>query len=93
MRVISNRRLVGFASKHPEANIPLQIWRKTVEAAAFDSFGGLKRTFGSVDRVGVFYVFDVGGNKFRLIAAVHFNTQKLFVRQVLTHKEYDRWEP
>ena len=93
MRVISNRRLVEFAAKHADANIPLQMWRKTVEATAIESFSGLKRTFGNVDRVGAFYVFDVGGNKFRLIAAVHFNTQKLFVRHILTHKEYDRWEP
>lgn len=35
------------------------------------------------------YVFDIGGNKYRLIAAIHFNTQMLFVRHVLTHVEYD----
>jgi mRNA interferase HigB len=33
--------------------------------------------------------FDIGGNKYRLIAAIHFNTQMLFVRHVLTHAEYD----
>ena len=53
----------------------------------------LKQTFGSVDMVPVkgrdLYVFDIGGNKYRLVAAIHFNTQKLFVRHVLTHPEYD----
>jgi len=53
----------------------------------------LKQTFGSVDMVPVKgrdpYVFDIGGNKYRLVAAIHFNTQKLFVRHVLTHPEYD----
>ena len=44
-------------------------------------------------RVGDYYVFDIGGNKFRIIAAVHFNRQLLFVRHVFTHKEYDRWSP
>ncbi len=41
-----------------------------------------------------FYVFDVGGNKYRLIAAIHFNTQRLFVRHILTHADYDteRWK-
>jgi mRNA interferase HigB len=41
-----------------------------------------------------FYVFNIGGNKYRLIAAIHFNTQRLFVRQILTHPEYDteRWK-
>ena len=40
------------------------------------------------------YVFNIGGNKYRLIAAIHFNTQRLFVRQILTHSEYDteRWK-
>jgi len=40
------------------------------------------------------YVFDIGRNKYRLIAAIHFNTQMLFVRHVLTHAEYDigGWE-
>jgi mRNA interferase HigB len=43
--------------------------------------------------VGRFFVFDIGGNKFRLIAAIHFNRQILYIRHVLTHREYDAWEP
>ncbi|MGH7933769.1 MAG: type II toxin-antitoxin system HigB family toxin [Candidatus Binataceae bacterium] len=58
----------------------------------------MKRTFASVDLVPVegrdFYVFNIGGNKYRLIAAIHFNTQRLFVRRLVTHSEYDteRWK-
>jgi mRNA-degrading endonuclease HigB of HigAB toxin-antitoxin module len=44
-------------------------------------------------KVGRFFVFDIGGNKFRLIAAIHFNRQILYIRHVLTHREYDAWEP
>jgi len=36
-------------------------------------------------------VFDVGGNRFRIVAAIHYNRQSLFVRHVLTHAEYDLW--
>jgi mRNA interferase HigB len=43
-----------------------------------------------VDKVGDKYVFDVGGNKLRLIAAIHFNAGKVFIRAVLTHKDYDK---
>ncbi len=93
MRVISNKRLVEFAGVHPEASVPLQIWRKTMEAGRFANFAALKRSFNATDRVGGFYVFDIGGNKFRLIAAVHFNTQMLYVRPVVTHKEYEKWKP
>lgn len=49
--------------------------------------------FGSVDKVGHYYVFDIAGNHYRLIAAIHFNTQTLYIRAVLTHSDYDRWRP
>jgi mRNA interferase HigB len=48
---------------------------------------------GNYDKVGDFYIFDIVGNKFRLIAAAHFNVQKLYVRHIFTHKEYDKWHP
>jgi mRNA interferase HigB len=41
----------------------------------------------------LYYVFDIGGNKYRVITAIHFDQQKLFVRHVFTHKEYDKWKP
>ena len=50
----------------------------------------LRKSFGSVDKVGSLYVFNIGGNKLRLIASIHFNRQKLYVRQVLSHVEYDK---
>jgi len=56
----------------------------------FATSASLRTTFGSVDRVGPVFVFNVGGNKLRLIAAVHFNTGKVFVRHILSHAEYDR---
>jgi mRNA interferase HigB len=93
MRVISNSALVAFAAKHPQAEMPLQAWRKIVEAGSFARFGDLKKTFNAVDHVGHFYVFDIGGNKFRIIAAIHFDKQRLYVRHVFTHKEYDKWNP
>lgn len=44
----------------------------------------------SADKVGKFTVFDIGGNKYRLIAAIHYNRKKVYIRHVLTHAEYDR---
>lgn len=92
MRVISNKTLVEFALAHREAHLPLQIWRRIIEASHFLNFAELKLTFNSVDKVGDYYVFDIGGNKFRLIAAIHFNRQMAFIRHVFTHKEYDSWK-
>lgn len=93
MRVISNKALVEFAAKHPDAGVPLQIWRKTIESGHFRCFADLKNSFNATDRVGKFHVFDIGGNKYRVIASVHFNSQKLYIRHIFTHQEYDRWTP
>lgn len=73
--------------------MPLQAWRRIVESRVFTSFADLKKTFAAVDHVGHFYVFDIGGNKYRVIAAIHFDKQRLYVRHVFTHKEYDSWKP
>lgn len=93
MRVISNSALVSFAERHTEAGEPLQAWRRVITANDFGSFADLKAVFNSVDKVGQYFVFNVGGNKYRLITAIHFNTGMVFVRHVMTHKEYDRWRP
>lgn len=66
------------------------MWYAVISKTDFESFAGLKRAFCSVDKVGKFTVFDIGGNKFRLIAAIHYSRKKVYIRHVLTHAEYDR---
>ena len=90
MRVITNRRLVEFASKHSDAGAPLQAWRRAMEAHVFSGFSALRQQFGSVDKVGDSYVFDIGGNKYRLIAFLHATHQFAYIKHVLTHSEYDK---
>lgn len=93
MHVISNRTLKIFAERRPDAERPLQAWRKAMEKGNFRSFADLKLTFGSLTRL-MIAVFDIGGNKYRLIAYVRFDWQRCYVKQVLTHAEYDteRWK-
>ena len=93
MRVISNKAWREFATRQREAGGPIQAWRKLIERNSFEGFADLKRVFNSVDKVGDYFVFNIAGNRYRLIAAIHFNTQTLYVRAVLTHAEYDRWRP
>lgn len=93
MRVISNKALTNFSRIHPAADTPLQVWRKIIEARSYVNFADVKTAFNAIDKVGNFYVFDIVGNKYRIIAAIHFDYQKLYVRHVLTHKEYDKWKP
>lgn len=93
MRVISNKALINFSTIHAAASEPLQAWRKVIESRSFVNFAEIKTAFNATDKVGDFYVFDLGGNKYRIVAAIHFDYQKLYVRHVLTHKEYDKWKP
>ncbi len=93
MRVVSNEALLDFPVSHHEASVPLQDWRRLAEIGSFASHAALKATFGTVDQAGPFHVFHIGGDKYRLIASIHFNRQMLFVRQVFTHKEHNAWTP
>lgn len=89
MHIITKRRIIEAKQKHRTSASALDGWYKVVEANRFASFADLKKTFNSVDKVGHLYVFDIGGNKWRLIASIYFNRQKLYIRHILTHKEYD----
>lgn len=93
MRVISNKALANFSAIHPTAEEPIQAWRKIIESRKFVSFADIKAAFNAADKVGYYYVFDIGGNKYRIVTAIHFDHQKLYIRHVFTHKEYDKWKP
>lgn len=72
--------------------MPLQYSFTIIRKTDYASFVALRKTFPSADQVDRFTVFNIGGNKFRLIAAVHYNRKKVYIRHVLTHAEYDRGE-
>ncbi|MDP2432956.1 MAG: type II toxin-antitoxin system HigB family toxin [Pseudomonadota bacterium] len=90
MKLISNKALREFAGIHPDADEPLQAWRRLVERGSFQTFAELRATFASVDKVGDRYVFNIGGNKYRLIASMAFSAQMVWVKAVLTHADYDK---
>ncbi|NVD97637.1 type II toxin-antitoxin system HigB family toxin [Massilia sp. BJB1822] len=93
MHLISNKALLDFAAQHPNARTPLQTWRKAIESRSFVNYADIKSVFGATDKAGDFYVFDVGGNKFRVIATINFSFQKIYIRHVFTHQEYNKWKP
>lgn len=90
MHVISHAKIVRAQAAHPECSAALDQWYRLTKRVRWANFAGVKACFAAVDKVGDLYVFDVGGNKLRLIAAIHFNVGKVFVRAVLTHKDYDQ---
>jgi mRNA interferase HigB len=69
---------------------PLRSWLKITEQSKWKNLTEVRQTFNGADAVGRFTVFDIKGNAYRLITAVHYNRQKVFIRHVLTHAEYDR---
>jgi mRNA interferase HigB len=89
MHVITRKRLNKFAEKHSDTRSPLARWYAIMRKARFLNFVQLREIFPQADQVGKFTVFDIGGNKVRLIAAVHYNRNKIYIRHVLTHQEYD----
>jgi mRNA interferase HigB len=90
MHIITRKRLIEFAIKHPACSAALESWYRIVKRTDFYSFAELRRTFPGADKVANLTVFNIGGNKARLIAAIHYNTRRIYIRHVLTHKEYDR---
>jgi mRNA interferase HigB len=90
MHIISAKALREFWAVHPDAEPSLRAWLKVVEGADWGQFADVRATLRTADQVGKFTVFDIGGNKYRLIAVIHYNRGKLYVRHVLTHADYDR---
>lgn len=89
MRIISNKALQQFANLYPQSKSALQDWRLKMTKATVKSYAELKTVFNSVDKVGNYFIFNIAGNHYRLIAAIHFNTQTVYIRSIMTHKEYD----
>ena len=90
MHVISRKAMRRFWEHHPDSETALARWYKIVQTTEFRSFSELRAVFPAADQVGDWVVFNIGGNKYRLIASVHFNRGKVYVRHVLTHEEYSR---
>jgi len=90
MHIISRKTLRQFWEQHPDSESALVQWFKIMQRRDFASFETLWATFPTADKVEDFIVFNIGGNKCRLITAIHFNHRKVYIRHVLTHQEYDR---
>jgi len=78
------------AGNHPAARNALNGWRNVVQAAGWKNPAELKRTFGTASIVGDQTVFNIGGNKYRLIARIEYGAKIVFVQYVLTHREYGK---
>jgi mRNA interferase HigB len=95
MRIISRKRLREFAERRPDATDALEQWYRLVRAAEWKSLPEVRRVYPHADPVTVatgntVTVFNVCGNKYRLIVAIHYNQQRVYILRIMTHAEYDK---
>ncbi len=90
MHILSKSSLRAFGRIHPESKGVLDQWYRLVKKSRWRNFAEVKQCFATADWYKDYVIFDLGGNKYRLIASIHFNRGKLFIRNVLTHADYSR---
>jgi len=91
MRIIAYSHIEEFAKKYDDSKTALDDWYSKVEKAEWDCFADVKAMFNSVDSVGnKRYIFNIRGNIYRLIALILFTPKIVYIRQICTHKEYDK---
>ncbi len=92
--MISRAAILNFSSKHADAYVPLMNWYRITKHAQWKNLADVRRDFGHADAVGRRTVFNIKGNKYRLIARVNYHTGRVFILHILTHDEYakGRWK-
>ena len=94
MQLLAKRTLRQFWEKHPQAETPLRVWYSQVSQAAWTAPVDIKAMFGSVDFVADNRaIFDIGGNKYRLVVHVSYAYQRVLIKFIGTHAEYDDIKP
>lgn len=89
MILIGKKLIVAFGGSHPQSRRPLGAWELAVKSTNYNSFLELKRTFPSVDYVSHQYtIFNISGNKYRLISEIDYSASVISVRRIWTHAEY-----
>ena len=94
VHVISQKRIREAVTRFPRHEGALLGWYKLVKTGAFENFAVLRSTFPGVDKVGRFVVFNIAGNHLRIVSAMHFDRRRVYIREILTHSEYDeeKWK-
>lgn len=93
MRIISHRKIRDFyeSKGREDSKIALERWYQIAEEAEWKNFSDIRVDFPNADYVGnQHYVFNIKGNNYRLIVVIKFTINRIFIRFVGTHKEYDK---
>jgi mRNA interferase HigB len=90
MRVIAWKMLRIFSDRHPQARVALRAWYTLTQHAVWKTPADVRKTFNTADFVGTHVVFDIGGNRYRIVAAVDYRRSLVFTLWVGTHAAYDK---
>ena len=91
MHIITRSRLTAFGKKHADAATPLREWERIMRRKRYAEHLEVREDFGTVDFVGKRKaVFNIGGNKYRLVVDMRYDLGRVYIRHVVTHQEYDR---
>jgi mRNA interferase HigB len=89
MRIVHWGRAKKFWRDHPDARVPLMMWRDAVTKATWKNFPDVQKTFTRASFVDGKTVFNIKSNVYRLVAAVVFEEGTLYIRYIMTHEVYD----
>lgn len=91
MEILNSRLIKQFIADHADAKIPLNDWVTKTKAAQWKNNADVQRTFNSADHLGdQKFIFNIGGNNFRITAMVWIVQERVYVLKVMTHAEYDK---
>ena len=90
MHIIARKILLDFSRKYPGAKRHLERWWSVCRKNNFSSLSALKKTFGTADMVGRCVIFNIGGGKYRLVVRVNFRGNRMWVKYILPHAEYEK---
>lgn len=91
MQIVTFKRIREFSKKYPDAKTALEEWYYKTSGAQWKSLSDLRMTFNSADYIGNNrYVFNIKGNQYRLVAIIIFGSQKVYIRFIGTHEDYNR---
>lgn len=93
VNVIAPSTLRAFWEQHPAAEAPLKAWQKLIQAGTYSTWADLRNDFPRADYISErrLTIFDIGGNKYRLITFIRYESQTVFIKHIYTHAEYDKW--
>ncbi|MDQ2900389.1 MAG: type II toxin-antitoxin system HigB family toxin [Acidobacteriota bacterium] len=90
MTIVSRKTLTEAARKHPDLEVPLDVWYRTAKSAKWRSLDEIRKTWANADCVKGRTVFNIKGNNYRLIVGIQHESQAIFIEHVLTHAEYNK---